>query len=414
VNRQYVATLAGIALIVLTAGLLLRSRLYSTPVETAPPSEASTLRQMSQEAQLRRSAAFVAEQVMAVAPSAEYVPATGASGVWWSRDTLLSTTRARPLVALARRDVMAGTEQRADSGGRPVTIAGDSIHRAWVVVVGRDAGGDVISAQFLAGGRTTTSCASERVQRYVLGAPLDARFAGAGVFSIDGAALGLAVWCNGEVVAVPTGEVRRLLGERPDTALESTLGFRVAEPGPHVRAVVGSDSAVLVTFVRARSAARESGLRAGDVLFAIDGAPATAETVRSKLGTSVSPESLVVARRSNGRTETVVLRDTAAVGEDDALGVELDDAESRRGLPIARVHAGSLAASAGLRAGDRLVSIGSTAVTSAATAQRLLASAVGEEAPTLVVVDREDGEHALLVGAQVAPSSVSDSTAADR
>ena len=411
-SRRYAATLAIVAVIVLTAGLLLRSRLYSTPVETAPPSEASTLRQLSQEAQLRRSAAFVAGQATTVASSTEYVSATGASGVWWRRDTLLSTTRASPIVAIPRSSIPAAPAQRGDTVRRAVTVAGDSTRRGWVVVVGRDASGEVISAQFLAGGMTTTTCASTRVQRYVLGAPLDARFAGAGVFGIEGTALGLAIWCDGEVVAVPAGEVRRLMAARPDAGLESTLGFRVALPSGLVRSFVGADSALLVTFVRAESAARDAGLRAGDVLVAIGGRPATSETARATIASDVAPDSVVVVRRRDRRTETVVVRRPTAAGGD-PLGVELGAPAAPRGMPITRVRAGSPGAIAGLRAGDRLVSVGSTAVTSAATAERLLASVGGDASPTLVVVDREDGEHALLVGTRPT-AAATDSIAADR
>jgi membrane-associated protease RseP (regulator of RpoE activity) len=414
VSRRYVAALAAVAVTILAIGLLVRSQLYSTPVDTSPPSEATTLRQLSQEAQLRRSAAFIAEQVMAVAPSAEYVSVTGTSGVWWTRDTLLSSMPARPLVAVAREAIPVVPAQRGDTVRRAVTFAGDSTRRGWVVVVGRDAGGDVISAQFLAGGLTTATCAGAGLERYVLGAPLDERFAGAGVFGVDGALLGLAVWCDDEVVAVPAFEVRRLLATPPDQALESALGFRVAPPGPLVRTLVESDSAALVSFVRSGSAASDAGLRTGDVLVTIGGRPATLVTVRASIGPGLFPDSLVVARRQAGRTETVVVRRSAASRNNERLGVELASSSSPRGVPIARVRAGSPAARAGLLAGDRLVSIGSTVVTSAATAQPLLASAAGDARPTLVVVDREGGEHALLVAASPLSAGATDSVSADR
>ena len=408
------AALAAVAVAILVVGLLVRSRLYSTPVDTSPPSEATTLRQLSQEAQLRRSAAFIAEQVIAVAPSAQYVAVTGTSGLWWTRDTLLSSTPARPVVVVAREAIPVAPAQRGDTVRRAVTFVGDSARGGWVVMVGRNAAGDVISAQFLAGGRTTATCAGAGVERYVLGAPLDEQFAGAGVFGVDGALLGLAVWCDDEVVAVPVFEVRRLLGTPGEPVLESALGFRLALPRPLVRSLVASDSAALVSFVRAGSAARDAGLRAGDVLVTIDGRPATAETLRATMGPGLFADSLVVARRQAGRTETVVVRRSAAGRNDARLGVELAGSSSPRGVPIARVRAGSPAARAGLLAGDRMVSVGSTEVTSAAAAERLLASADDDARPTVVVVDREDGEHALLVSAAPVSAAATDSASAGR
>jgi S1-C subfamily serine protease len=412
VSRRYVGALAVVAILVLTGGLLLRSRLYPTPVETAPPSEASTLRQLSQEAQLRRSATFVAEQATAFATYVEYVAATGASGVWWSGDTLLSSTRARTVVSIVRAPGGTASGLRGDSARRAPAIVSDSAGRGWVVVIGKDADGQVLSAQFLAGGRTATECSGATVQRYVLGPSLDGRLAGAGVFGIDGAVRGLAVWCNGQVIALPVPEVRRLLA-RADSIFESPLGFRIATASSIVRSFVGSDSAVLVTFVRSGTAADAMGLRAGDVVVSIDGGAATAEVARAMMGLAAPADSLVVMRPGARGADLVSLRRATNEPRDEPLGIGFATSPPEQGIPIARVRAGSLAARAGLRAGDRLVRVGSTAVTSAAAADRLLATVGDDEGPTLVVVAREDGEHALVVGPR-APVSAADSAQARR
>jgi hypothetical protein len=44
------------------------------------------------------------------------------------------------------------------------------------------------------------------------------------------------------------------------------------------------------------------------------------------------------------------------------------------------------------------VRVGETAVTSPAEVDRLLAQASASRGPTLVVVDRDDGEHGMLLG----------------
>ena len=407
VSRRYVGTLAGVAVLVLAGGLLLRSRLYPTPVETDPPSEASSLRQLSQEGQLRRTAAYVAERVAAMATNVQYVPATGASGLWWTPDTLLSSTLARAIVPITRPPSLAGETQRADSIRRGIVIAPDSTDVGWIVLAGRDSGGGVISAQFLAGGRAAITCDGASIERYVLGAPLDGSLAGAGVFRLDGTVLGLAVWCDGELVAVPARQIRRLLVERSAIPVESALGFRVAAASPLVRSFVGSDTALLVTFVRAGSVADDGGLEAGDVLLAIDGGAATASTERLSAGPSAPTDSMVILRRREGGVATVTLRPAPEDVDGAAFGVELATSVVPRGVPVARIRSGSPAARAGLRPGDRLVRVESTAVTSAEAAERLLAAAGGGGRATLVVVTREDGEHALLVTAE-APVGAAD------
>ena len=412
VSRRYVGSLAVVAVLVLTGGLLLRSRLYSTPIETAPPSEASTLRQLSQEAQLRRTAAYVAGQVEAMGANVQYVPATGASGLWWTPDTLLSSSRTRSIVPITRAELSAEGGEPVDSARRGIVVAPDSTDVGWIVLAGRDSGGAVISAQFLASGRATTTCDGARVQRYVLGAPLDGSLAGAGVFRLDGSVLGLAAWCDGTLVAVPVHEVRRLLAERRGPALESGLGFTVAPASPLVRSFVGSDTALLVTFVRAGSVADDAGLEAGDVVVAVDGRAATAATER--LAAPATPiDSLVLVRRRERGVATVIISSAADSARGQSFGVELATSAASRGVPVARIRSGSPAARAGLRTGDRLVRVGSTDVASAAAAERLLATAGGDPRPTLVVVAREDGEHALLVAAQL-PIAATDSAPARR
>jgi hypothetical protein len=411
VSRRYVGSLAVVAVLVLTGGLLLRSRLYSTPIETAPPSEASTLRQLSQEAQLRRTAAYVAGQVEAMGANVQYVPATGASGLWWTPDTLLSSSRTRSIVPITRAELSAEGGEPVDSARRGIVVAPDSTDVGWIVLAGRDSGGAVISAQFLASGRATTTCDGARVQRYVLGAPLDGSLAGAGVFRLDGSVLGLAAWCDGTLVAVPVHEVRRLLAERRGPALESGLGFTVAPASPLVRSFVGSDTALLVTFVRAGSVADDAGLEAGDVVVAVDGRAATTERLAAAPATPT--DSLVLVRRRERGVATVILRSAADSARGQSFGVELATSAASRGVPVARIRSGSPAARAGLRMGDRLVRVGSTDVASAAAAERLLATAGGDPRPTLVVVARDDGEHALLVAAQL-PVAATDSAPARR
>jgi len=212
VNRRYVATIAGIAVILLLGGLLTRS--WLTPTETpstvAPPSQATAMQQLSMEGQMRRTATFVAERVAATAPSVAYVPTSGASGVRWTRDTVLTVDSATIVRALV--------EPAPDSALRLPTIAPDSVRRDWLLIVARDSANHILSTTSLAGGRSSVDCGGRPVESYVLGAPLDERFAGGGIFNVAGEMLGMATWCGGRLRALPVSELRRLL-LTPDTLL---------------------------------------------------------------------------------------------------------------------------------------------------------------------------------------------------
>jgi hypothetical protein len=385
VSRRYVAVLAVIAALVLSVGLVTRRMLepHDAP-SSAPPSQAAALQQLSQEGQLRRSATYVAERVAASAEHVEFVPASGASGVRWRRDSVLTTDRGHIVRAEARAP---------DSIPARLSIAADSVRREWLLVVARDASERVLSAAVLAGGRTTVRCGARPVERYVLGTQLDEQFAGAGIFTVDGALLGMAAWCDGRLVAVPLRQLIALLATRDSQPTrESPAGFTVAVGDTLARRYVGSDSALLVTTVRRGSAADAMGLRAGDLLVAVNDVPLRADAVEPLGGVPI--ERLTVLRR---RGRTIVRANLVAVPVS-PFGVRPEQARDA-GVALSYVAPGSVAQRAGLRAGDRLLRVGNDAVSSAADASRLLgqASQAKDGTPVLVAFERDGVEHAVLL-----------------
>lgn len=406
VSRRYLAALAVAACVVLGLGLFVRNVLLrdDTPTPAAPPSQAAVFQQLTREGQLRRMSAYVAERVTAAAEFVEYVPSANASGVRWANDTVVTTDAAR--VAIPVRVASADTAHAA------VTLAVDSVRRDWVLVVGRRADGQVISATGLAGGRITAECAGRTVEEYVLGVPLDDRLAGAGLFNLEGEALGMAVRCGDRVAALPARELGRLLandGGASDPA-RNTLGLALTPLDGAARTYFGTDSGLLVTAVRRGGPADVAGLRAGDVIAAVDGRPVAGDTDRRTLEATAPADSHTVVRRRGTAAATVRLAAPAAgtpamaTGADDGLGITVAAAAPARGVAITAVRPGSAAAAAGLQAGDRLLRVGDTPVTSAAVAERLLAAA-GGNAPTFVVFDRDAVERgALLPARQGAPA----------
>ena len=220
VARANLVALAGAAALTLLAGLLFRRSLEerSTPTPAAPPSEASALRQLSQESQLRRLARYLADRGAELGTFVEYRPELGASSVRLRDSTYLSTAPATPAL-LAR-----GTA--GDSLGAPLAAPDDSTDHGWVIVVARRAGGAVISLPGLAGGRLTTSCGAREASEIMLGVPLNDALAGAGVFSVDGRLLGVVARCPERLLALTVGAATRLIAAdsvaRDSTARDST------------------------------------------------------------------------------------------------------------------------------------------------------------------------------------------------
>lgn len=394
-SRRYVALLAVVAALVLSIGLVVRHLLQpdDAPVP-APPSQAAQLQQLSQEGQLRRSAAYIAERVAAGAEHVEFVPSSGASGVRWRRDSVLTTDRAH---------VVRAFELAHDTLRTRVAIAPDSVRRDWLLVVARDGSGHVLSTALLAGGRATARCGGRPVERYVFGAQLDEQFAGAGIFSVDGALLGMAVWCDGRLVAVPVRQLLALLATRDSQPTqESPAGFTVAIRDSLARRYIGSDSALLVTAVRRGSAADAMGLRAGDLLVSVNDRPVRADTVALHLvGTAV--EHLGVLRR-RGRN---LVRTNLVAAATEPFGLRTVQAAGA-GVPITHVASGSPAQRAGLRPGDRLLRIDGDEVTSAA-ASRLLAGAARSRSgePVLIAFERDGVERGVLLAPSSAAASAS-------
>ena len=397
-SRKYLASLALAAVLVLTIGVFLRDRLLRAQAAApAPPSEGSALQQLSQEGQLRRLSEFLSERVAAVAPLVAYVPEADAAGVRWGRgDSLVTTLPALPIVAVPA--------PAGDTAQRLSIVTPDSARREWVLVVGRTSSGAVVSAAGILGGRTTAQCGEFQLSEYVVSAALHDGFAGAGVFDLAGRTLGLIVRCGGRAVATPMREVARVLADTGSvvTRIWGIVGLAVEPLSADARAYFGSDSGILVTAVRRGSTADAAGLRPGDLLLAIDGRAVATPRDLAQLGSSGQASHTVSRRRGDVVTTVEVTRAgsapssrTDSLGLSD-LGIVVGEPVAPRGVVVSTVRTGSAAAAAGLRAGDRLVRVGTRDVTSATVARRLLDQR--RTGPTFIVFERDSVVRGALLG----------------
>lgn len=391
------AVLAVAAVLVLTAGLLVRRALEheDAPSVAAPPSEAAAMQQLSQEGALRRMSELVARRVADVAPLVTYVPDADAAGVRWRDDVIVTTLPRQPVVARPRPST--------DSLRAAPRLAADSGTAGWVLAVARRGDGRVISTAGLVGGRVPTRCGDREVEELVLGVPLHEALAGAGLFSLDGELLGLVVRCPGRVAALPVDEVARQLVDSVSIAprVRDAFGLAATLLDAPARAYFGADSGLLVTETVVGGAAAAAGLRPGDVLLAIDGTSLRRPEDLRLLEAHADTSGALVTRRRGGATAAVRLVRRPAGPADPALadvGIALAPATPARGIAVGAVAGGSAADAAGLRAGDRLLRVGDVAVRTPVEVRRLL-TAVGSPgaAPRFVVFERDSVERGVLL-----------------
>jgi S1-C subfamily serine protease len=394
VTQRRLAYLAVAACAVLLLGLYIRGRLErkDQPPAPAPPSEASALHQLSQEGLLRRTSTFVSERAAAVARFVVYVPRSGASGVRWRADTVLSVDSAR-LIGVVRAAVR-------DSSTPAVRVLGDSVRNDWVLVVGRTERGTLLSMAGSLGGRTRARCGARVADELLLDVPLQDHLAGAGLFDLSGSLIGMVVRCGERMAAIPARQITALLAGDSLIPSPQIFGLSLDSLDTVARRYFGTNSGALVTAVRQDTPAHAAGLRPGDVLLAMDGQPLSSPSDVARMA-ATRPDSPHVVVRLRGRTSSDVRlgprgpsEATNDVASNRALGIELTPA-TQPGLLVARVSPGSVAHAAGLRAGDRITRIGTTDVSSRTTAESLLLPP--PRGPTFIVFERDSVAHGALV-----------------
>ncbi len=190
------------------------------------------------------------------------------------------------------------------------------------------------------------------------------------------------------------GEVRR-----------GRLGVSVQDLTPDIAQALGIDTrtrGAVIGRVEARSAAAEAGLRAGDVVVAVDGRSLrSASDLRNRVGLTPIGQTIRLELVRNGRTSEItarVGRPTAATAVPPRGGFDprLDGAAFRDGaggVQVGRVEAGSPAWQAGLRGGDVIVAVNRRPVQST----RDLAAVLDAQPRVLAMSVNRDGRTLFLV-----------------
>ena len=183
--------------------------------------------------------------------------------------------------------------------------------------------------------------------------------------------------------AIPSNMMKTVMSQliKYGTVKRGVLGVNIQTLTPDIAESMGAANAqgALVSQVVEGSAAEKAGIKAGDIITAINGKPVKdAQGLRNSIGMLSIGERVDVALLRDGKPRRV----TAMIGERDAAaeaaaaglhrgleGAELADAQGG-GVLIRAVAEGSPAAQRGLRANDVILAVGRTRVANLAEFQR--------------------------------------------
>jgi serine protease Do len=231
------------------------------------------------------------------------------------------------------------------------------------------------------------------------------------IFSPSGGNVGIAF-------AIPASTAKEVIGNLIEngSVLRGWLGVQIQPVTDEIAESVGLDKArgALVTDAQADGPARDAGVRAGDVVTAINGkdvasprelartigalAPSTKVEVTLWRGGSEQKVSVELGklpgeenRADASGTQAPDEDDTASAATLDDFGLTVAPADGGEGLVVTDVDAGSPAAERGIQPGDVIVSVNSAPVASADDVDKAVeaATSAGRKA-VLVQVTRDD------------------------
>ncbi len=253
----------------------------------------------------------------------------------------------------------------------------------WVIVVANGVFGQNLLSPGIYNGVVQENCGSYIRYRFLTTVPLNQSQLGGGLFDLTGALQGVVLPCEDGPAAIPISEVKRAVAAVNADPLLGRYGMRIAASA--------DNQATLVTEVWDAWSAADAGFEPGDSLVAVDGQKVTAtkDAVLALLHNDPAEHEVEVRRGSRMRSLNLVRTSAADASMQPAL-----TAVQTSGILVNDVAAGSSAAIAGIKEGDRILSIDGRPATDALV-QRAFAQ-YRTAAPVSLVVQKR-GRRALVV-----------------
>ncbi|MGE5112673.1 MAG: PDZ domain-containing protein [Acidobacteriaceae bacterium] len=258
---------------------------------------------------------------------------------------------------------------------------------SWILLVSRNASGAVIFSPGNYSGQSQAECGLRRFPILLSNIPLENNALGAGIFDFDGNFLALVVRCEGQLAAIPVAALRQAANSQ-DEGLLATLhwGFRAWQVSADSKSAAKAASQVTVSDVWRSWPADNAGLAPGDAIIRANDVPVRSlNDFESLVGDA---RDMVVLEVQRGRRR---MRIELSSDEIKTSAVQLQ----HEGLELESVSDGSSVAEAGLRAGDRILSV--NGANPAPQAVERLLGPVRVNAPVQVVAQRGARKFAVAV-----------------
>jgi len=368
---------------------------------------------MTQKATLEDTVAYFAQIAAEIAPHLVRVEPGATSGIVWDANGLIvagGTAVPFPPVATAiaqnegrvEADTISAPpggplvalRSRAPAGLRParrepviVPYAGE-----WVVVVWRSEDLRHAFVPVLYLGRNAVECGERLVDEMMTNIPLTEAMFGGGLFDQEGRLLAAVVRCGDRLVAMSVESIAKALQEEEtlERRLLTRFGMGVATLGEKEKKYFGVGKGVWVRDVWAHYPAEDGSLEPGDIIVGLDGADVASAEDLNPLIMPVSREAFELRVLRAGRVHTLTLPARVAampgVGRHGVGTAGVLLAKPERGIRIEAVADGGPAHEAGIRPGDRVLSIDGRSPLGAAQVQTVLAGSADK--PRFLVIER--------------------------
>jgi serine protease Do len=297
----------------------------------------------------------------------------------------------------------------------------------WVVAMGNPfgLGGTVTAGIVSARGRNIgTSPYDDFIQ---IDAPVNKGNSGGPTFNQDGEVVGVntAIYSPsggsvGIAFAIPSHTVQRVVAQLKESGhvTRGWLGVQIQKVTPEIADSLGlkSVSGALITAAQSGSPAEKAGLKASDVITAVNGAEVkdVSDLARKIADLAPGNEVKLTVQRS-GRTETITVKigelpdKQASKTEKEPgsksgmrrLGIEVAPASDvagsdATGLAVVSVEPGSSAEKAGISEGDIIMKVGDTSISRADDLRRALTDAGNAGKKHAIALVKRDGNQRFV------------------